>query len=290
MKEVNLIQALENGLNALDSEHEWNNNLLHASDLSVALKGEGKCPRQLWYRVNDYDREEDTPGKKLMFYHGNRLHEMIAKFLHKGLKDWYVMSVEQKIENLPHSITGRLDCLIGNKDCLLGNKDFDNKETMVVDFKTVRGRTFNYLTEAKPSHKLQVQTYMMSVDATYGAVLYIDREGQNFANQYFVKRDDESVLKAIDYAVNIINSEIPPAILKPQFKINENKGPDSVKIGMPWQCDYCEYCNITCDGALPQDKRPSGICGKIHDDEGYKPKKSLEWTSEYVNEYLKEAE
>jgi len=240
---------MEEGLR--NQKDDWGDDRLHISDLSVYLE-DGKCPRELWLRLNGYEKRELTAGQMLMFDHGHRIHERIVEILTKPLeeREWVISKIEKPVEVL--GIRGRADMVIKHEEGM----------EVVVDFKTLRGRAFQYLEQPKESHVLQVQAYMMGEGASKGVVFYLDREGQNAARQFVVDRDDETVSEAIKYAKSIQQMENLPDELNPKVEIKKNKGPDSVYLKLPWQCDYCQYRDVSCEGALPKEYRELGVVGK----------------------------
>lgn len=230
----NLVKALERAIHQPDDD--WGKDRLHVSDLAVAIEGaDGKCPRQLWLRLSGAERTPTHPGQQLMFDAGHRLHRATFAWLEKGLPEgWVVWLVERDLSRLlPDGLTGRCDLT------LMG----PNGEHVVVDVKTLRGAGFRWMTDAaKPANALQVQAYMMALDADYGIILYIDREGQNFAKQFYVERDDERVHEAFGVATAVAALPVPMPVLEPVTK----KG----KLAEPWQCDWCDYRGVSCPGAL----------------------------------------
>lgn len=230
----NLVKALERAIHR--PEDDWGRDRLHVSDLAVAIEGaDGKCPRQLWLRLHGAEARPTLPGQQLMYEAGHRLHRAVAEWLRKSLPDgWQVAFVESDLSAmLPEGLSGRCDILLSGPDL----------ERVVVDCKTVRGAAFRFMTdEPKPAHVLQLQAYMMALDAAYGIVLYIDREGQNFCKQFYVERDDARVLASLDSAVAFSTVTEPPPVLDPVTK----KG----KLDEPWQCSWCDYCGISCPGAM----------------------------------------
>ena len=284
--EPNLLHALAKGLKGDPEEHIWDNSKLHVSDLAVAIPGaDGKCPRSLWLRLRGRKGDPHGPGKLLMFDHGNQIHNRVGELLRAGLPDeWRIIGLEQKISI--EELTGRLDLLLEGP-----------AGRVVVDFKTIRGRAFNYLFEPKPMHTLQVQTYSMAVDADYAKVLYIDREGQNFAQEFPIPRDDAKVIQALEIAraihrdaMEIDNEDIDawhgPDILPPNVKRNSNKGPDSIKLELPWQCQYCEYLDNFCGASIPPCSRHNGIVGHIDDEGIFLPKEGCENIAPIIEQYI----
>ena len=301
-----LTRAIEHGLRRTEPDHEWDQSVLHVSDLGAAIDGpDGKCTRQLWLRLRGADRKPHTLGQVLMFDHGNRIHERMGDLLVAGLPGGgEVLHVEKKVDL--NGITGRLDTMLvgGPMSIPVKREDISvaldaqdgSDERIVVDWKTVRGNAFRYMDGPKPMNVLQLQAYMMAEHAGGGILVYIDREGQNFVQQYNIPRDDKAVRYACGYVEAVKRwaywsdcHELPlssgPSILQPILKRNENKGPDSIKLEMPWQCSYCEYCDVSCPGALEPEYRRTGIIGHIND--YFLPKKGCEDLTPIVHRMLR---
>lgn len=237
----NLKAAIERALCA--EPDSWADDRLHVSDLAVSIPGDdGKCPRQLWLRLQGAEKQPQHPGQRLMFEAGHRLHRACIEWLRMGLQDgWEIQGVELDLSPvLPEGTSGRCDCV------LLG----PGGEQVVVDFKTVRGHAFKYLDAPKPAHVLQVQAYCWALAADYGKLLYVDREGQNFAREFDVVRDDAAVEKALSEAKRVEELSEPPPVLDAKKKAG-SKG----KPVLPWQCEYCDYLDVSCPGALAKELR-----------------------------------
>lgn len=241
-----IYEAIKKGLPLL-KEHEWETDKLHISDLGI---DEG-CPRQLWLRLHGAESRPLNIGEMLMFDAGQRIHDRMAEVLKLGGLD--VIDTEQKIEL--DGITGRYDLKLR----------MENK-VVIVDFKTARGKAFDYLIEPKASHVAQVQGYLTAENAYEGMIIYVDREGQNGIRVFNVCRNDEETYKNVKRVKEIAKGDIPP-ILKPIVEIVERKNFSTVYVKQPWQCDYCKYQDISCPGALPPEIRERQIAGRIKDDE-----------------------
>ena len=270
MKIPPLTQAVEIGLQLAD-DNSRDNSVLHVTDLAVSI-GEG-CPRQLWLKLKGADKKKLTAGQLLMFWHGKRIHVDLVDLLRAGLPaEWEIVGVEAPMV---------FDEIHGTADVVL--KNTLTHEIIVADFKTMRGRGFYFLNdEPKPAHKLQVQSYGYGLDVTRqydadgGMVLYVDREGQNAFQQFPVARDDNAVKEAIIEAKMIRDMPKAPDILNPvvkQGKATKTKG-IPVNVVMPWMCDYCDYINVSCPGALPYSFRDMGVVGHITKNE-FKPTQEL---------------
>lgn len=278
---INLTSALSKGLQKKDS---WGEKKLHVSDLGIAQNIDNKdrkCPRQFWLRYNGFEKKALTPGTQLMFEQGHALEKKAIRLLKKGLpKEYRVMATQMDITaGLPGNFTGRLDMIISHEDKFL-----------VIDFKTRRGNAFRYSNDIKPTNKYQIGGYLYAISKLfntkklYGAVLEIDREGQNFARDFhfqYTPEFEQKIISAFQYVKEIAETDNPPEVLKPEIKRNKNKGADSIVAKLPWQCRYCNYRSMTCDGAIPPefDDNLGKVCGHIKDGEFVE---KVEGISEYV--------
>jgi hypothetical protein len=147
----------------------------------------------------------------------------------------------------------------------------------VADFKSQRGGAFRKDRIAllpKPGHVIQVQGYIRGLrdDSRFqrsriknpnkGMLFYVDREGQNAAIEKEVERNDARVDAAVIELKDIIAGSMPP-ILTPEIKRMKKtiKMGTPLKLAMPWVCDYCDYIDVSCDGALRKAQRTKNIVG-----------------------------
>jgi hypothetical protein len=266
---------------ALEEDDEaWNDSALHVSDLSVALPDGGGCPIALRKRMRGDPKEQPHLGIRVMFSHGQAIHDRFAELLKKGLdevgSEWHVVAVEYPIPDhkLGTAEEGRADLVLERlelpeavADASEGVPDVPFPEvtgTLVVDWKTVRGRAMRYIRSGgpKPAHTLQVQTYARALDADGGLLVYVDREGQNGIEVFPVERDDERVTQ-MEKAVERLRAmpEDPEPLdvgMGPQVSVRSNKGPDSVTLKRPWQASYCDFEDCPCAQTLPFEKEIVG--------------------------------
>lgn len=258
MNELNLdlVKAFEIGLRK-ETEiiinrqiKNWDEKILHVSDLPY-ITGE-LCPRQLWLRLNGYEKREDGAGEILMYRNGHIQEERAKALWRIGLPDVWVIYAENiaisNKANVPEWISGEYDVLFRNKK---------TNEHVVVDVKTVRGGKFRYLNEADPKNIIQLQGYMEAIDVDNGMLFYIDREGQNFCKQFQVERDAKTIKDGYDKLLVYSQSEEPLERVRAKIKIKENKTFDSIYLNYPWQCQWCKYLGISCNGAddIPEEYR-----------------------------------
>ncbi len=244
-------------------EDNWDESILHVSDLSVVEEG---CPRELWLRLRGAAKQVPSVGRMWRFRVAKEIHKDLTVLLRIGLpREWEIVGVEEPME---------FDGVIGSADLVIRNTS--NGDMLVVDYKSARGRSFHYQTyeHAKRSHIIQVQGYIYGLHVPKGGiVLYVDREGDNgFRQAEPIEPCTETVRRCVHDIKAIKELVDAPEILSPQIEIKDNKGPDSVKLRQPWQCDWCDYQYVTCHGALPKHHRDLGIVGHIVDDK-FRPKK-----------------
>jgi hypothetical protein len=250
-----IVKAIELGLRDQVDGDAWNDSALHASDLAasesvIPAPVARKCARQLKMRLNGVDSRDHTAGELLMFDQGHAIHVRLSQLIERGFKlaksGWIIAYTELgSTDNLPGDIEGTLDVMLYGP----------NGEKAIVDYKTVRGGAFRWLTKVKEANKLQVQAYMMAHDADFGLVVYVDREGSNFARQYVVQRDDDAVLLAQQEVEAIRASTTLPPVITADYgtlRPTKKKG-DAVPVAQPWQCTWCRYHTSHCPGAVPED-------------------------------------
>ena len=240
---MKIYEAIECGIPQLKS-NEWDQDKLHISDLGVPCDG---CPRQLWLRLRGAEARPHHMGELLMFDAGQRIHDRMVEALELG----GIQVVDSEKE------TG-IDGLVGRYDVKLN----DSGVIVIVDFKTVRGAAFQYLVEPKPSHVAQVLGYVASENADAGAIVYVDREGQNGVRVFEIERNDGEVYDNIAKLKEIAQGDIPP-ILPPVLEQIERKQFTTIYVKQPWNCDYCRYQDVSCSGALPAELRAKEIAGRI---------------------------
>lgn len=252
--------ALERGLT--EDEGAWDDSALHASDLSVALpNGDGGCPIALRKRLRGDESQDPHLGMKIMFSHGQAIHDRFAQLLEEGLEElsseWEVRGVEVDLTDeltgsLGRPVTGRCDLILYN---------IVTKETVVLDWKTVRGKAMRWIRKdgPKPSHILQVQTYAEALNADFGIVVYVDREGQNGIEAFGVEPDGQRVIRYVQALERLLEMEEDPSPLDvgmgPQMSRRSNKGPDSITLKQPWQASYCDFEDCPCAQQVPFEKK-----------------------------------
>lgn len=283
----NLVKALK----AAVAREEWERNgRIYASDLSVYLPTEagGKCNLGYWLLLHGAKKKTNTsPGKNLMWLQGERLHDFAAEALARELpwQGWRVRDIERRVQ-IDDDIGSRLDLLL---------EDPETGKVIVVDFKTKRGSAFGYLNKARPADGLQVKAYMTGLrregfDVLGGIILYIDREGSNFAKQFpdasLIEPNDDVVARALAHARLLRDTDERPDPILPTVDIKENKGPDSIYLKAPWQVGWCDLEECACAEEsfpedFPVDKDRGVLVGHIQKDPKTGKPKAIKMKDEY---------
>jgi hypothetical protein len=180
--------------------------------------------------VTDYKPGPVSEGFKVMINHSNLLHVAYEAMLRHRLMQF---EVKTELGTTIHFKDGAPP-MAGTADIVVYDKD---APIAVYDIKTVRGNAFNYGNLLKDGHVLQLQAYMMGFDVLRGALIYIDREGQNGFRTFPIERDDAAVERAAQYLWNVLTGLENPVDIKPAINVNAN---GDIMLKAPWQMSYCD--------------------------------------------------
>jgi len=252
--ELNLIQAYKIGLEKekhilidIDISDNWDESILHVSDLRFAAED---CPRALKLRLMGKEKQEPTMGQIIMWRTGHVQEELAKRRIEVGLGNGWAIAKgtfqkeKQLLQNLPDDISGQYDMLLtGEKLC-------------VIDIKTVRGGAFYWLDAdgARKGNIAQVQGYMHALGVNMGKLFYVDREGQNAVREFDVERNDKWVEESYEYLRSIRDTNVLPSLMPIKLIVKELKTQETLYMDYPFQCRYCEYNGVSCEGAgaLPE--------------------------------------
>lgn len=160
--------------------------LIAALEGAQASEGMGRSDPG-WFHPSDLGNECDAflafrflgaPALKSISARSQRIFDLgngRDEYLKKDMKNAGVSLIKKEADRhieipLLH-LRGELDDLVQNPI---------TKERYVVDFKTMRPEEFEALTEAKPSHVLQLHVYMFGKEVYKGYVLYENKGNQDF--------------------------------------------------------------------------------------------------------------
>lgn len=119
-----------------------------------------------------------------------------------------------------------------------------NKETMVVDFKTMNDIEWQALKEQKPSHTVQLQPYIYAKKADVGGVLYENKNNQEFK------------LFTAKFNYDIWNNRIVARIRNILTLLKNDQSPQRNPLPNDSRCPFYNICAIS---NLPKMAKESGL-------------------------------
>ena len=226
-----------------NKDPEYYNNDIHVSGLYGCLRA--NVMRQ---HRDKFKSKERTLAEYIQLYFGVLGHKMIEEFA-ESLSDnvEFIGSEIDLTEYLPKGIAGRMDLLV---------KDKATGKYYLLDLKTMRPNAFKFGNLVKESYIVQTNTYLKGLvkkDKAYKdaelLLIAMDRSGTNDMQVLDIPKLDEKVVDNIIeqnlYALKIYNDlGILPNKELPKLKI---KG-KPIDNKLTWQCGYCEFYNISCEG------------------------------------------
>jgi len=177
----------------------------------------GMCPRKLYFSYK-MPKQIDLDTIRI-FEVGNIFHEFIAKVFANS-KSVRLLENERSVTLISKEssaiVTGRIDDLIV----------LESGEKVIVDVKTIK--SFDYLTEPKHEHKLQVMMYLKSLGIKKGGLLYVKKDDLQI--RYFEFDYDELLVTEILDNADLVNQAL-----------KTNTPPRKTKD--TWACKWCAYNN-----------------------------------------------
>jgi len=249
---LNLTTRLEDQIKREEKARAWDESALHVSDLWYADEG---CKRQLWLRLQNAEKRHPTMGELLMWRSGRRVQHDTAELLTKDFGPGSGWTLVEEVPCKIEEVTGFADMVL---------RCYTSPEVVVVEHKTQRGFAFSKMEGEGPrsQHVIQLRGYLMALNADYGILLYRDRDGSNRPLEYIVYRGDNDVKQALHQIRLVRDMAEPPQELdavisthKPkkgvEYELSQGElGDKTTYVQNPWQCEYCPYYKISCQGAL----------------------------------------
>ena len=218
--------------NEAKDEGGYYSNGIHCSSL-------GMCHRKVVMDYYKFPKKEHQLTTLLMFEGGNHFHRMVQAWIRNSARFMCLAEEFNVTEGLPKPITGKLDTVF---------QDITTGEIILADVKTAMPNMFkNYMDMLpKENHIIQVSAYAKGYQAMgykYDklAIMYFDRAGSNKPLIYFVEP-----YKDID---KLMDSYILAQLRYEQDRIM----PERLQ-GKSWECDYCDYMNVSCEGYIKDSK------------------------------------
>jgi len=208
---------------------DYYENGLHCSKL-------GWCVRSEVMSYYNFPKKPVNLQTKLTFMRGNFYHELVYKWL-EWSKRFELLLKEVTVKNLPKPYRGKLDVYF-----------IDNKTNLriLTDIKTANSNQFKKYGSFLPKidNIKQLTAYSkIPFDIDLLLMMYFS-SGSDHPQFYFVEP-----YKDIDFEMNKYikavkdykkTKELPP-------RLDEVLDKD-----MKWQCSYCDFINISCEGLLKE--------------------------------------
>ncbi len=202
----------------------------------------GMCKRKV---VMDYFKFEKKPcglTTLLMFEGGNRFHSMVQTWIRNSKRFKLLHENFIVTPGLPKPITGKLDVVF---------QDTITELVILADVKTAMPNMFKQYMDSLPkeNHQIQLTSYgsgltKLGIHYDLLALMYFDRAGSNKPLIYFIEPYpdiehlfDEYILAQLRYEQDKI---LPPRLDNVLDK------------GQAWECDYCDFNTISCEGLLKE--------------------------------------
>jgi CRISPR/Cas system-associated exonuclease Cas4 (RecB family) len=174
----------------------------------------GKCPRAVFFKLKNVQREGINARILRIFEHGEHIHRNIFNILYR-LRVGVTTEIPIPAQEI---VSGRADAIL----CI-------DKENYVLDIKSINSMIFRTLLEPKQDNVFQIQLYMHYFNIKKGILLYIDKDQQEMKEF------------TLDY-----NQEIVEGLLSGfsnlKIKVEKDIMPERLTdYPKNWQCQYCQF-------------------------------------------------
>lgn len=174
----------------------------------------GKCPRAVFFKLKNVQREGLNARILRIFEHGEHIHRNIFNILYR-LRVGVTTEIPIPAQEI---VSGRADAIL----CI-------DKENYVLDIKSINSMIFRTLLEPKQDNVFQIQLYMHYFNIKKGILLYIDKDQQEM-KEFTLDYDQKMVEGLLDGFYSLkdkVDKDIMPGRL-PDYPKN-------------WQCQYCQF-------------------------------------------------
>ena len=219
---------------------DYYENGLHCSKL-------GWCVRSEVMSYYNFPKKPLTLQTKLTFMRGNFYHELVYKWLErKSLRNggyfgrFTIVEKEWVIsDGLPKPYRGKLDCRI---------YDEENDLAILADIKTANSNMFK-----KYSSFLPKDDNVKQLTSYYRAMLELDYRIDLLLMMYFSSSSDHPQFYFVEPYKDIDNEMNKYIKAVNDYEITKELPPrldDILDKNKAWQCSYCDFINISCEGLL----------------------------------------
>lgn len=219
--------------NDIKDESGYYSSGIHCSSL-------GMCKRKVIMDFYKFPKKEHGLTTLLMFEGGNHFHRMVQAWIRNSNRFKSLAEEFNVTEGLPKPITGKLDTVF--QDTITG-------QIILADVKTAMPNQFKdnlvgYL--PKENHIIQVTAYAkgykeLGYHYDQLAIMYFDRAGSNKPLIYFVEPYPDI-------------SQLMDEYILAQLRYEQDKILPDRLASKSWECDYCDYMNISCEGYIKDAK------------------------------------
>ena len=229
--------------NEAKDEGGYYSNGIHCSSL-------GMCHRKVVMDYFKFPRKPHGLTTLLMFEGGNHFHHIVQAWIKSSNRFKSLAEEFNVTAGLPKPITGKLDTVF---------QDTVTNRIILADVKTAMPNQFKdnlvqYL--PKENHVIQVTAYAkgytnMGYHYDDLAIMYFDRAGSNKPLIYIVEpyADIDSLMDS--YILAQLRYE-QDKILPPQLDAIFDKD-------CAWQCSYCDYLNVSCEGLIGEIEKKARV-------------------------------
>lgn len=174
----------------------------------------GKCPRAVFFKLKNVQREGLNARILRIFEHGEHIHRNIFNILYR-LRVGVTTEIPIPAQEI---VSGRADAIL----CI-------DKENYVLDIKSINSMIFRTLLEPKQDNVFQIQLYMHYFNIKKGILLYIDKDQQEMKE--FTLDYDQQMVEGLLNGFNDLKTKVEKDIM-PKRLVDYPKN---------WQCQYCQF-------------------------------------------------
>ena len=236
---------------------KYYSNGIHCSSLD-------SCLRQVVMDYFKFPKKEHTMAKLLMFEIGNFVHRLVGDWAKSS--DRFELAGEEEVLTkwLPGDMSGKCDLNIRHKE---------TGEKILVDTKTAMPTAFKVYSQylVKKAHEIQLNAYNYGLkskgeEADRIMLTYFDRGGTNTPVYVDVaKMSDEEIEDIFIRYQKAIDNYKENKIMPPKIELTFSKNGNTIYAKKSWQCDYCDYCGVSCSGYPNIDRKKPTKVGRVVD-------------------------
>jgi len=232
-------------------------NGIHCSSLD-------SCLRQVVMDYFKFPKKEHTMAQLLMFEIGNFVHRLVGDWAKASGKFELTGEEEVLTEWLPGDLSGKCDLNIRHRE---------TGEKILVDTKTAMPKAFKVYSQylVKKAHEIQLNAYSYGLkdkgeEPDNLVLTYFDRGGTNTPVYVDVEKMSDEELEDIFITYQrAIDNYKENKILPSKIELTFSKKGNTIYATKSWQCDYCDFCGVSCSGYPGIDRSKPVLVGRLGD-------------------------